>query len=225
MFTTTLQNKPQNAFTAALARTTVKNLQRRNFEAYYCPDKTAALQNALQFISKYMLVSWGDSLTLEQLGLLEAIKNGGYNYIDRDSCEDWEKRLELIRKAIFSDVYFTSANAISADGVIINIDRTGNRTSAMAFGPKNVVIIAGVNKIAPTYRQALARARNVAAPLNIQRRRFDGLNTPCKQGGVCYDCQSPDSICGFIMAARHGRSGTDGKPRIKLLIVNENLGY
>lgn len=95
----------------------------------------------------------------------------------------------------------------------------------MAFGPKNVVIIAGVNKIAPTYRQALARARNVAAPLNIQRRRFDGLNTPCKQGGVCYDCQSPDSICGFIMAARHGRSGTDGKPRIKLLIVNENLGY
>ncbi len=209
--------------TEALAQRVVKNLQRRAFEAYYCPTKEEALAKALSLIDKEQCVSWGGGMTLEEMGLLDTLRTQGYNIIDRDSAKDAEERMDLLRKALTCDTFFMSTNAMSEDGVLVNIDGTGNRVAAMVFGPKSVVVIAGINKVVKSYEDAVARARNYAAPINVQR--FANFNPPCKAGGHCFNCTAPDSICNFILTTRKGSTMNATKPRIKVILVGENLGY
>ncbi len=209
--------------TEVLAGRVVKNLERRAFEAYYCPTKEAALEKALSLIDKEQCVSWGGSMTLEEMGLLEVLRTQGYNVVDRDTAKSPEERTELLHKGLMCDTYFMSTNAISEDGVMVNIDGTGNRVAAMVYGPKSVIVIAGINKVVKSYEDAVARARNFAAPVNVQR--FAGFNPPCKQNGHCYNCVAPDSICNFILTTRKGSIMNAPNPRIKVIIVGENLGY
>lgn len=196
----------------------VEALKSRNFEAYYEENREAAVKRALSLIPEGSLVTWGGSMTLEESGLKKALYEANYKIIDRDSAKDEEERGNLIRQAFFSDFFISSANAISESGVIYNIDGTGNRVAAICFGPKNVLIIAGMNKVAASEEAALERARKTAAPINAMR--FD-VKTPCKATGTCANCKSESCICRKVTALRYG----DPNNRIKVILIGESLGF
>ena len=146
---------------------------------------------------------------------MDAIKDGSRRYIDRETAAD--KRAAMLA-AYDADVYLASANAITEDGILVNIDGNSNRVSAIAYGPRKVLFIVGMNKVCPDLDSALKRARNVAAPVNAQR---FGLDTPCSKTGACMDCKSPDSICCQFLVTRFSRH----PGRIQVILVNDNLGF
>jgi len=193
-------------------------LQKRNMEAYYCPDKASALAKALELIPEEDVVSWGGSVSIAEIGLQAAVKARN-KVIDRALAKNVEEKMELMRQALTCDTFIMSANAISEDGQLVNIDGNGNRCAALIFGPKKVVIIAGMNKVAKDLDAAMKRARGTAAPINAQR--FEGLNTPCAKLGKCMDCMSSDTICCQFVITRYSRQ----KGRIKVILVGEDLGF
>ena len=196
----------------------VSNLLSRHFEACYCDSKEDALAKALELIPENALVSWGGTMSAQQIGLIDAIRNGAYRTIDRDSCKAIEEREQAMKDALFCDAFLMGANAMSLDGQMVSIDGSGNRIGALVFGPKSVIVIVGMNKVADTLEEAIRRARTVAAPTNKQR--FGG-GTPCAVTGVCGDCKSETCICNHIVITRHGRPAG----RIKFIIVGEDLGF
>lgn len=202
-----------------LAATVIKNLEKRNFEAFYCATKEEAVKKALELIPEGSSVSWGGSYTISESGLLSEVKSK-YTCIDRDTASTPEERNELMRKAFFSDVYLTSFNALSEDGVLYNIDGNGNRVAAITYGPKSVVAVVGMNKIAKDQESAYKRARTVAAPLNVLR--FGKKTTGCAITGGCQDCSSPECICNVIQMLRRNPGP---KGRIKIILVGEELGF
>jgi len=202
-----------------LGEKVVKALNRRHFEAYYMRTKQDALEKALELIPEGSVVSWGGSVTIQEMGLLDAVKKGDYSVIDRDTATNPELRMELMRQALTCDTFLSSINALSEDGQLVNIDGNGNRVAAMAFGPKSVIVVAGINKVRPTVEEALSRARNMAAPINAQR--FGITSTPCAINGSCGDCIAPDCICADLVTTRISRPAG----RIKVILVGESLGY
>lgn len=196
-----------------------ENLKKRHFEAYYCSTAEEASEKVMELISGEDVVSWGGSMTLTELGIQEKLKRRGNPVIDRDTAQSPEEREELMRKALLCDTFLMSANALSADGILVNIDGTGNRVAAMVYGPKSVVVIAGMNKVAKTAEEAVSRARNVAAPMNAQR-FCDRMTTVCTETGQCGDCISEQSICAYMLVTRISRPA--GK--IKVILVGEDLG-
>lgn len=195
----------------------VKNLKSRHFDAYYCDTKEAALKKALELIPEGATVGWGGVLSAHQIGLIEALNQGNYHALDRDRCQTPEEKQQCAKEAMFADVFLTSANALSMDGEMVNIDGQGNRVAAIVYGPKEVLVIAGMNKVADTLEDAITRARTVAAPLNQQRFL---LNNPCTVTGSCADCKSETCICNQILITRHCRP----VGRIKFILVGEDLG-
>ncbi len=198
-----------------LAQVVIKGLNSRNMTGYYAPDKEAALAKALELIPEGSTVTMGGAASAAEIGLVDAVKSGNYNYIDRDAMED--KRAAVLA-GFDADVYLASANAITNDGIMVNIDGNANRVASIAFGPKKVVFIVGMNKVCNDLDGAMKRARNVAAPANAQR---FGLATPCCKTGACLDCKSPDTICCQFLITRFSRH----KDRIHVILVNDNLGY
>lgn len=197
----------------------VKNLRARHFDAWYCANKEEALKKALEQIPEGATVGWGGALSAQQIGLMDAVNHGPYRAIDRDQCKTPEEKEEAARKALFADVFLTGANGLSLDGQMVNIDGTGNRVAATIYGPKTVLVIAGMNKVEDTLEDALRRARTIASPMNCQR--FAGKHTPCAVTGSCGDCKSEDCICNQIVITRHCRP----VGRIKFIIVGEELGF
>lgn len=208
---------PKKLYYQKRAEVLIKNLQSRHFEAYYCEDKQAALEKALELIPDGASVGWGGAMTAQQIGLMDAVKSGKFTAIDRDLAETLQQRLELEKQAHFADVFLTGANAISLDGEMVNIDGYGNRVSAIICGPGKIIVVAGMNKVMDTLEDAISRARTVAAPANQQRFL---RQTPCTVTGVCADCKSPDCICNHIVITRHCRP----TGRIKFILVGEDLG-
>ena len=200
------------------AQILIKNLKDRHFDAWYCDDQAAALEKALELIPKDASIGWGGALSAVQIGLIDAVKTGGYNVYDRDTCSTPEERVKMMKKCLTADVFLTGANAISMDGQMVNIDGTGNRVAAIVYGPDTVIVIAGMNKVADTLEDAMKRARTIAAPMNQQRFPHQ---TPCKITGACGDCKSPDCICNQILVTRNCRPAG----RIKFIIVGEELGF
>ncbi|MDD2978918.1 MAG: lactate utilization protein [Hespellia sp.] len=196
----------------------IKGLESRNMKGYYVTTKEAALAKALELIEDGSSVSWGGTMTMEEIGLDAAIKEGPYNLIDRDTATDPEEKRALLLQAFGCDYYIGSTNAITEDGVLINIDGNANRVAAYAFGPRNLILIVGMNKVVKSEADALSRARNEAAPINAAR---FGLDTPCMKNGMCYDCKVPDTICCQILTTRYSKV----KDRIKVILVDEVLGY
>lgn len=195
----------------------IKNLQSRHFEAYYCETKEEALKKALELIPEGSSVGWGGALSCAEIGLTEALHEGNYRAIDGTRCKDPAERYQNSMESLHADFFLTGANAMSLDGQMVNIDGTGNRVAAIAFGPKNILVVAGMNKVADTLDAAMIRARTIAAPLNKQR--FTN-RTPCDVTGVCADCKSEGCICNQIVITRHCRPAG----RIKFIIVGEDLG-
>ena len=198
-----------------LAQKVIKGLESRNMTGYYVDSKEAALAKALELIPEKSSVTMGGAMSAHEIGLVEALKQGDYNFIDRDAYED--KRAAMLM-AYDADFFLSSANAMTEDGMIVNIDGNSNRVSAIAQGPKKVLFIVGMNKICNDLDSAMKRARNVAAPINAQR---FGLATPCAKTGACMDCKSPDTICCQFLITRFSRH----KDRIAVILVNDNLGF
>lgn len=195
----------------------VKNLRNRHFDAWYCDTKEEALEKVLSLIPAGSSVGWGGSVTCQQIGVLDAVRAGEYNVIDRDAAKTPADREAALHRCLQADTFLTGANAMSLDGQMVNIDGTGNRLAAICFGPKQVIVVAGMNKVADTLEDAVTRARTVAAPMNEQR--FD-FPTPCNTTGACADCKSEKCICNQILITRHGRGN-----RIKFILVGEDLGF
>jgi len=209
--------------TAARARKiglkTAEALQKRRFEAYFCATAQEALQQALMLIPPQDVVSWGGSASVKEIGLLDALQKRSQPVINRDTASSPEERRELMRRALLCDTFLMGTNAVSEDGQLVNIDANGNRLAALLYGPKQVIVLAGTNKIAHTLEDAVVRARTVAAPTNAQR--FTDNKTPCLITGACADCTAPDSICAQLVITRLCRPAG----RIKVIIVGETLGY
>ena len=193
-------------------------LNKRYFEAYYCSDRAEALEKILELIPQDHVVSWGGTATVDELGVKEALRQRGQAVIDRDTAKDAQERQQMLKQALTCDTFLMGSNAISADGQLVNIDGTGNRVAALCFGPTQVVVVAGMNKVAGDLDGAMRRAREVAAPMNAQR--FP-LKTPCVANGLCGDCKGPDSICAQIVTTRLCKPAG----RIKVVLVGEDLGF
>ena len=198
-----------------LAQTVIKGLASRNMTGYYAQTKEEALKLALELIPEGNTVTMGGSMSVREIGLVDALNSGNYNFIDRDNYED---KKAAARMAYDADVYLGSANAITNDGVLVNIDANSNRVSAYAFGPDKLVLIVGMNKVAGDIDGAMMRARNSAATMNAMR---FGLNTPCSKTGACANCKSHETICCNFLITRYERH--DG--RVHVILVNDNLGF
>ena len=198
-----------------LAQKVIKGLESRNMTGYYVKDKEEALQKALCLIPEGSTVTMGGGMSVHEIGLVKALNEGNYNFIDRDAMTD--KRAAMLA-AYDADFYLMSANAMTEDGILVNIDGNANRVSALAQGPRKVIVIAGMNKVCDDVDGAMKRARNVAAPINAQR---FGLNTPCARTGSCMNCKSPDTICCQFLITRYSKH----PGRIHVILVNDDLGF
>lgn len=201
-----------------LGKRVVQALESRNMEAYYVETKEEAVKKALELIQKGSTISMGGAASVKECGLYDAVSNGDYVFYDRDRVNTQKEKEEIARRAFSADWFLGSVNAMSENGVFINIDGNANRVAAYAYGPKNVLLIVGMNKIVKTEADAMSRARNEAAPVNAQR---FGIDTPCSKNGTCFDCKSPQCICCQILTTRFSRI----KGRFKIILVDENLGF
>lgn len=201
-----------------LAEGLIEAFNRRGIEGYYCQDREEALSTALRFLTPGCTVAWGGSVTCTEIGLFDALKKTDCAFIDRTAAKTPEEQRELYAKTVLADYYFMSSNAITLDGELVNIDGNGNRVACLITGPKNVIVIAGMNKIALDVKSAFDRVRNVAAPPNGVRL---GTKTPCAKYGRCHDCYAADSMCCQFVVTRKSRI----PGRIKVLLVGEELGY
>ena len=198
-----------------LSSKVMKGLESRNMTAYYAANKEEALAKALEIIPEGSTIGMGGCMSALQIGLVDALKQGPYTFIDRDEAED---RRAAMLQAYTSDVFLASANAITEDGIMVNIDGAANRIAALAFGPRKLVHIVGMNKVCADVHDAIKRARNVAAPINAQR---FGLSTPCSKTGACGDCKSEDCICCQMLITRFAMDPN----RVHVILVNEDLGF
>ena len=198
----------------ALAQTVIKGLESRNMNGFYATSKEEALKIALSLIPENSTVAMGGCTSANEIGLIDALKNGKYKYIDRALMEPRES----LMAAYDADIFLASANAMTSDGVLVNIDGNSNRVSCIAQGPRKVVFIVGMNKVCDDLDSAMKRARTVAAPANAQRFNID---TPCKKTGRCFDCKTPDTICCQFLITRYSKH----PGRINVILVNENLGF
>ena len=202
-----------------LAERIIKNLNRRHIEAFYCPTAGNAVEKVSSMIADGSSVTWGGSMTIRDMGLTQVLKGRDtLNIIDRDTAQTPDEVQQMYLRSFTADVYLTSANALSEDGVIVNIDGNGNRVAAITWGPKKVIFVVGMNKVAPTVEDALTRARSTASPINAVRL---GTETPCTIDGACHNCNSAESICSYIHFLRNSRNAG----RHVVVLVGENLGY
>lgn len=207
----------QLAFRAA-SEGIIKELKKRNMEGYFYEDSASCVNAIMEMMEDGSVVSWGGSESVKECGLMDAVKKGSYQLIDRFSGRTPEEGRQLYAKATLADYYLMSTNAITLNGELINIDGAGNRVACLIHGPKNVIIVAGMNKLVTDISSGYDRVKNIASPANVQRL---GKNTPCFHTGRCGDCFSPDCICSQTVITR--RSGVPG--RIKVFLVAEDLGY
>lgn len=201
-----------------LAQKVIKGLESRNMTGYYAATKEEALKIALDIIPKGATVTMGGAMSAREIGLVDAVKTDEYHFIERENAKTAEEKRAAMLEGYDADYFLCGANAITEDGVMVNIDGNSNRVSFICQGPKHVLCIVGMNKVCVDVDAAMKRARNVAAPINAQR---FGLNTPCAKTGSCMNCKSPDTICCQFLITRYSRH-TD---RIHVILVNEDLGF
>lgn len=201
-----------------LIENVIKGLASRNMEGFYADDKKEALEIAKKLLAGAKSVGAGGSVTVSEIGLADELKKGNYGFIDRANYKTPEEVKKATIMMFDADAFVGSVNAITSDGVIVNIDGNSNRISAYAFGPKKLILIVGVQKITADLDSAIKRARNVAATINCDRLNRD---TPCRKTGVCMNCKAKDTICCNFLITRYSRHDD----RIKVILVNEELGF
>ena len=209
---------PKKQYYENVANTIIKNLEKRQMKGWYCEDSAAAVKKVLELVPEHASITWGGTMTMEECGLMDALKEGDYTLIDRLSAKTPEEKKTLYAKAVCADYFFMSTNAITLDGELVNVDGSGNRVACLCNGPDHVIILAGMNKVVASVEEGHSRARNTAAPINALR-----LNkkTPCAITGTCGNCQSPDCICSQIVVTRRSHIPN----RIQVILIGEELGY
>jgi hypothetical protein len=201
------------------AKSTISALKKKGFNAEYIPSKEQTIDRLLELIDSEALVGCGGSQTLDQLDIINLLIKRGNRVVHHNHSDlPPERILELRREELGTDIFLTSANALSMDGELVNIDGIGNRIAAMTFGPKEVIFVVGINKITTDLQAAYERAQNIAAPINAIRL---SRNTPCTQRGKCMNCDSPERICRATLVIDRQPSQTP----TTVLIVGEILGY
>lgn len=201
-----------------LSNTVIKNFQKRHIEGHYCETIEEAKALALSLVPENATASFGGSMTLEETGILAALRaREDITLYDRATATTPEENKKILHDALSCDYYFMSSNAITHDGELVNIDGNGNRVAALIYGPENVIVVAGMNKICKTVEEGLSRTRNIASPQNCVRLN---KNTPCAVNGVCGNCLA-DTICDQMVITRASRV----PQRIKVILVGEELGF
>lgn len=203
----------------------IKRLGENNISAFYVKNRRQAFEKVMSMIPKGSVVGFGDSLTLRQIGVVDALAKGDYTFLNPwKPGTSVEENIKLKKRALTSDVFVTGTNALTLDGKIVNVDGHGNRVAAMLFGPNKVVIVAGINKIVENLEEALKRIRNKTAPVNVKRHpEFDPM-PPCGITGLCSDCSSPWRICNKTVIIEREYDNNKYKPIITVVIVGEELG-
>jgi hypothetical protein len=196
----------------------VNNFKVRNIEVEFFDNQKAAQARVMTLIPTEATVGIGHSATLAAMGVVDSLSERGNVVYDKTSAETKEEIKDLKRKALLTDWYISSSNAVSVEGHIVNIDHSGNRVAALTYGPDKVIIVVGINKLADSLEEAITRARNTASPKNAKRA---GFNPPCVRLGHCIDCKSEQRVCHYLSIIQ----GQHEKDRMKLFIVNEELGF
>lgn len=196
----------------------LENLRKRHFDPYYFDTREEAIEKIMELIPKEASCSWGGSVTIDSLGIKEMLKERGNKLFDRATGKTPEEATKIMQEGLSADFFLMSSNALTEDGVLFNIDGRGNRLAALCFGPKNVIVVVGKNKIVKDFDSAYDRVRNYVAPKNATRL---SAKTPCTVTNKCEQCFSPDCICSQMVATR--LSKPQGK--IKVIIINEELGF
>lgn len=209
---------PKNKNYENLATTVIKNLEKRQMVGYYAPDKNAALELLRSMIPEGSTIGYGGSVSLSEIGALTALDTPSYKLIKREEAKTEEDTERIFREILFADFFLMSSNAITVDGELVNVDGRGNRIAFLAYGPKNVILICGMNKITADVDSAIKRIKTLAAPANAVRLN---RSTPCAITGICGDCQSPDCICANTIITRRSHI----KGRVKVILVGEELGF
>ena len=201
-----------------LAATVIKGLERRQMEGFYCPDSASAVAKVLELMPAGSSIAWGGSMTLAQTGIMDAVRKGGYEIIDRDLAKTPDEKIRMYGRIVTADFFLMSTNAITQRGELVNVDGAGNRVGPLCHGPRNVIVVAGMNKVVPDVESGVARVHIQAAPPNCVRL---ARKTPCAAAGVCGDCHSPDTICCHTVVTRH----VFQPGRVKVVLVGESLGF
>lgn len=194
-------------------------LEKANMQAFIAPDAQKVCEIIKELLPKGASVTVGGSMTLFEAGVIDLLKSGDYDYADRyrEGIEPHEIA-KIYRDAFSAEFYIASTNALTENGELVNVDGNSNRVAAIGFGPKNVIVVCGANKIVKDINEAVSRIKAIAAPSNVNR--LD-CKTPCAQTGKCENCHSPNCICCTWTVHRHSRI----KNRIKVVLVEQSLGY
>lgn len=209
---------PKQTFYENQAKSIIHKLEARKMEGYYCPDKESAKAKVLELIGpNKKVVTYGGSMSLDEIGVKESVEEAGHDLLRREKYVTPEEKRECFAKQTLADVFMMSTNAITLDGELVNIDGSGNRVACLSFGPNEVIVVAGMNKVVSNVEEGITRSRNFAAPPNTVRL---GCDTPCAKIGQCGNCLN-DTICCQIVVTRASRV----PGRIKVILVGEALGY
>lgn len=193
----------------------IERLEKNNMSAYFAGDREQLFCILSELIPDGCTVGHGGSVTLDECGVFDWLRQRDICFYDRDRSDDID---ECMRKSMTADVFVCSTNAVTEQGELYNVDGRGNRVSAMIYGPASVIVIAGANKIVPDISHAVKRIERMAAPMNAARLH---TNTPCAMTGECAHCSCADRICCNYVVMSHQR-----KPgRIKVILLDEKLGY
>ena len=204
---------PRQQHYETLADTIIKNLKKRRMEGCYCATAAEAKEKVLSYLADGCSVSFGGSMTLEEAGILDALRGmPNIRLIDRSKASSPDEIRQMYHDALSADYYLMSTNAVTIEGELVNVDGHGNRVAALIYGPEQVIVVAGMNKVASNVEDAIRRIHTVASPMNCRRL---SRNTPCAATGVCADCLSPDSICSQTVITR--RSGVENRIRVILV--------
>lgn len=196
----------------------VKALIKNGFDAVYVPTKEEAVKKALDLVPQNAKVGVGGSVTIRELGIVDELKARDHELFDHHLVDTPEEKNRMRKGQLTCDVFFSSTNALTLDGKLVNIDGTGNRVASMIFGPGHVVLIVGANKITDDLQQAMIRAKHLAAPMNAMRLN---LKTPCATTGYCSDCNSEDRICKVTTIIEYKPDLTN----FTVILVGEEIGY
>ncbi|MHC1748521.1 MAG: lactate utilization protein [Cellulosilyticaceae bacterium] len=213
-------NPIKREFYIKKAKKVVKILNQRKYDAIYVDTLEEAKKIILETIPKGAKVAMGGSETLKAMNMIEEMRQGEYDFIDRFNAKDFEQEVELYRQGLLSDYFLTSTNAITEDGRLLNIDSSGNRAAGIIFGPKHVIVAAGFNKIVKNIDEGLKRLEEVA-PMNCKR-LVQHNNAPCVATGECSDCLMEERMCNYISIVNQG-----GKfpGRFKIIIIGQDIGF
>lgn len=197
----------------------ISNLEKRNMKGYFVENIPQLISLIKELVPENSIVGCGDSTTLKEAGIYNFFRNNNFLFLDKykENLTKEEKR-EIYIKNFSADTFISGANAITEDGKIFNIDGNGSRVAPIIYGPKQVIIVAGINKVVPDLDHAVHRARQIAAPLDAVRLK---KNTPCAKLGYCIDCRHPERICNSFVAIE----GQFLKNRIKVIIIDKNMGF